>query len=88
MAFPAWFASSVHGPAATIDTVEPETVQTEVVAELNAVTAKPDVLVADTVNGAAPKVCVGIADMEIACDPCVMVSVCVAELADPVKYAA
>ena len=55
-------------PAPTIDTVEPETVQTDVVAELNAVTAKPDVLVADTVNGAAPKVGVGNVPKLIDCD--------------------
>ena len=67
---PAWFAYRVHGPgpAATIVTVEPETVHTDGVAELNAVTAKPDVLVADTVNGAAPKVGVGSAPKVIDCD--------------------
>jgi hypothetical protein len=47
--------------------VEPDTVQIDVVPELNA-TAKPDVLVADTVNGAAPKVGVGNVPKLIDCD--------------------
>jgi hypothetical protein len=51
---PAWFASTVHVPAPTIVTVEPDTVQTLVVAVLN-VTASPEVALAETVNGASPK---------------------------------
>jgi hypothetical protein len=50
LALPAWLASIVQVPAATIVTVDPETVQTLVVRVLN-VTANPELAVADTVNG-------------------------------------
>jgi hypothetical protein len=68
----------VHVPAATIVTVDPETVQTAVVAELN-VTASPEVAVAETVNGGLPKalfasapkviVCVALPTVKL-CDTC------------------
>jgi hypothetical protein len=45
---PAWSAASVQDPIETPVTVEPETVQTDVVSELK-VTCKPDVAVADKV---------------------------------------
>jgi hypothetical protein len=56
LALPAWSAAMVQVPAPTKVTVEPDTVQTEVVLELNA-TGRPALLVADTVYGAAPKTC-------------------------------
>ena len=46
----------VHRPAPIIVTVEPVTVQTKGVAEVN-VTANPELAVADTANGDTPKVC-------------------------------
>jgi len=53
LAFPPWLASTVHVPAATMVTVLPETVQTLDVLVLKA-TARPELAVADTVNGVAP----------------------------------
>ena len=54
MAFPAWLAVIEHEPPATIVTVLPETVQTDVVVEAK-LTARPELAVASTVNGAAPE---------------------------------
>ena len=68
MALPVWFASIVQVPAPTIVTVEPDIVQTDVVAELN-VTAKPDVLVAETENGGVPNVLPATVGNVIVCGP-------------------
>ena len=64
MALPAWLAAIVQVPASRSVTVEPKTVHTVGVSELNA-TAKPELAVADTVAvpptvsvGAAPNVIV------------------------------
>jgi hypothetical protein len=54
LALPAWLAAIEHPPPATIVTVFPTTVQTEVVAEAK-LTAKPELAVTVSVNGAAPK---------------------------------
>ena len=63
----------VHVPAPTMLTVEPESWHT--VEGLTAkVTAAPEVLVADTVNGAAPKVGVGKEPMVIDCAACATVN--------------
>ena len=70
MALPVWLAAIVHVPPPTIVTVEPDTVQTDVVAELNADTASPTELVAETVNGAAPNVLPDIAGTVRVCAPC------------------
>ena len=51
---PAWFASIVQVPEPTMVTVVPETVHTLVVSELKT-TARPELAVADTVNGGSPK---------------------------------
>ena len=54
---PAWVAWIVQAPTETSVTVEPvvpDTVQTEVVCELK-FTVKPELALALTVNGAAPK---------------------------------
>lgn len=53
MALPACEARIMQVPAATIVTVEPATVHTAGVSELND-TANPEVADAETVNGAAP----------------------------------
>jgi len=45
----------VHEPAATIVTVDPDTVHIDVVRDVNA-TVKPDDAVADTENAASPYV--------------------------------
>src|SRR5438445_4147884 len=50
---PACVARMVQVPTATSVTVEPDTVQTEVVCELK-LTGKPELAVALTVNGALP----------------------------------
>ena len=55
MALPGWLAVIEQEPPATIVTVLPETVQTEVVVEAK-LTARPELAVALTVNGAAPYV--------------------------------
>ena len=54
MAFPAWLASIVQVPGATIVTVLPVSVQAAVVVLLKA-TGRPELAVADTVNGGSPK---------------------------------
>ncbi len=61
---PAWVASIEQVPCATNVTVLPETVQTVVVVDAK-LTASPEVAVALTVNGAAPKVCAGSVAMVI-----------------------
>ena len=52
---PAWFASIVHVPAATIVTVAPLTVQMPALpASADKVTGRPEVAVADTVYAGSP----------------------------------
>ena len=51
---PAWLAVIEQGPPATIVTVLPATVQTEVVVEAK-LTARPELAVALTANGDTPK---------------------------------
>ena len=52
---PAWLAAIVHVPVVASVTVLPATVHTLVLVELNAM-ASPEVALAETVNGAVPKV--------------------------------
>jgi hypothetical protein len=53
--FPAWSAVNVQVPAATIVTVVPETVQTEVVVDAK-VTVREELAVAEIENAESPKV--------------------------------
>src|ERR1039458_1956308 len=66
VAFPAWFAVIEQEPAATIVTVLPATVQTAGVADPK-LTARPELAVAPTVNGAAPKLTLPSAPNVIVC---------------------
>ena len=66
MELPAWVASIEQGPCAIIVTVFPETVHTVVVVDVK-LTAKPELAVALTVNGAAPNVCPGSAAKVMVC---------------------
>lgn len=64
-----------HVPTATIVTVAPDTVQTDVVCELK-LTARPELAIAETVNGAVPNGWLAIAQKVIvwgADPPCVTV---------------
>ena len=53
VASPAWLAVIEHAPPATIVTVLPDTVQTDVVADAR-LTARPELAVAPMVNGETP----------------------------------
>jgi hypothetical protein len=79
---PAWSAFIVHVPAATIVTANPETVQTEVVAEESA-TTNPESDDGDKVIALSPKVAIeGWANVMVCVDLAAeMVTVCVASLA-------
>ena len=63
---PAWLAVIEQEPPATIVTVLPATVQTEVVVEAK-LTGRPELAVALTVNGAAPKLTLPSAPKVIVC---------------------
>jgi hypothetical protein len=64
----------VQVPEAMNAAVEPETVQTPVVAEVKA-TAKPELAVAESVSG-VPTVCATIAPNEMVCASPLTVNVC------------
>src|SRR3954468_10580546 len=80
---PARSAATVHVPAVTIVTVLPDTVQTSVVSDENAVTASSDVDVALTGNGALPNVCAGTGSIVIVWFAFVIVAVWLASLHAP-----
>jgi hypothetical protein len=79
---PAWLAVSEHEPPATIVTVLPETVQTDVVVEAK-LTARPELAVAVTVNGAVPELTSLGAPNVIVCVAALTVKLCVTDVAAP-----
>ena len=75
MALPAWLAVIEQDPPATIVTVLPATVQTDVVVEAK-LTASPELAVAVTVNGETPYVTLLNAPKVIVCDAVLTVKPC------------
>jgi hypothetical protein len=78
LAFPAWLAVIEQAPAAMIVTVEPDTVQMGVLADVKT-TVSPEEAVAPTANGASPNVTLLRAPNVIVCDPTVTAKLCVTE---------
>ena len=72
---PAWLAVIEQAPPATIVTVLPATVQTEVVVEAK-LTARPELAVAVTVNGVTPYATPLSAPKAIVCDAGLTVKLC------------
>jgi hypothetical protein len=77
---PAWLAVIEHPPPATIVTVFPETVQTEVVVEAKP-TARPELAVAAAVKGDTPYVTPLNAPKLTVCDAGLTVKLCVTGVA-------
>jgi hypothetical protein len=79
---PAWLAVIEHEPPATIVTVLPATVQTEVVVEAKS-TARAELAVAVTANGDTPYVTPLSAPKVIVCVAALTVKLCVTDVAAP-----
>jgi hypothetical protein len=80
LALPACVARIVHPPAATIATVEPDTVHTPVVSDVK-LAGNPDEADALTANGAAPNVFVARGPNVIDCEILVTSKLCVTGVA-------